>query len=853
MARALDDPGRDAVVIYGPAGVGKTRLAETCLALAEASGRPTARVVASHAASRLPMGALAPILPPSLPGDATPAALLGRAREELLSLGTKGLVLFVDDAHLLDLSSAVLLSQLLEAGAVFLMATVRNDEPASDVVGLWWRRNRTLRLDLADLDAEGSSEVLSMVLGGVVAADTAGRLYRSSGGNPLLLRELVHQALEAGQLTDRSGTWRLTGKVQASRRLIEVFATRLTALDGPARSVVDQLSLCAPLGQAELTGDIALDDLVALEGAGLIAVRSDGLRQQLVLSHPLYGEALRAELTVLGRRAILLAAAQRVEALGARRREDSRRVATWLLDAGGTPDPRLLLQAARFARYANDFTEVERLAAVLWASGPTAELAVLLGEAHYQLGHYDQAEEVLAAPVPADSPEHLLVQRVTQRGQNLQWGLSDWGTALAAVREAQATLGPEHADELLIREAEVWNFAAQPQKALDVVDHIVPRTPRARVMRAIIRGHSLCRVGRTAEAIEVAIEGFREHSALTEPVALSHPGVHMINQAYSLLEAGNFTEGDEITRFGYDVVVAEHIPFAQIWFALMLGRSCTTQGRLQEARRWFQEGSSTAQVHGFAGPERVALSALAMAEAILGNVEAATAAISRAKTLHDIELHRFDQVVGWAWTAWVEGDRDRARDLLVTNATISAAQHNVMSASVIWHDAARLGARDVGPHLAALALRSDSPIVTARAEHVRALEADDGPGLAAASTNFEELGMVLMAAEAAAEASEAYRRAGGARAATSAATRSRALARACPGVRTPALTSSEAPVPLSAREREVADLAGQGLASNEIAERLFLSIRTVDNHLGKAYTKLGVNRRDQLNEALSQV
>jgi len=57
-------------------------------------------------------------------------------------------------------------------------------------------------------------------------------------------------------------------------------------------------------------------------------------------------------------------------------------------------------------------------------------------------------------------------------------------------------------------------------------------------------------------------------------------------------------------------------------------------------------------------------------------------------------------------------------------------------------------------------------------------------------------------------------------------------------------------VPLTSREREIATLAAQGLTSPEIAERLFLSARTVNNHLQSAYAKLGVNRRDQLAEAL---
>jgi DNA-binding CsgD family transcriptional regulator len=53
---------------------------------------------------------------------------------------------------------------------------------------------------------------------------------------------------------------------------------------------------------------------------------------------------------------------------------------------------------------------------------------------------------------------------------------------------------------------------------------------------------------------------------------------------------------------------------------------------------------------------------------------------------------------------------------------------------------------------------------------------------------------------------------------------------------------------LSAREREVAALAAAGVPSREIGEQLFLSTRTVDNHLQRVYTKLGItSRRDLAN------
>ena len=67
---------------------------------------------------------------------------------------------------------------------------------------------------------------------------------------------------------------------------------------------------------------------------------------------------------------------------------------------------------------------------------------------------------------------------------------------------------------------------------------------------------------------------------------------------------------------------------------------------------------------------------------------------------------------------------------------------------------------------------------------------------------------------------------------------------------TPGLFHAPAAVPLSGREREIVMLAAKGLASKDIAERLFLSVRTVSNHLQHAYSKLGVRSRAGLAEAV---
>ena len=63
----------------------------------------------------------------------------------------------------------------------------------------------------------------------------------------------------------------------------------------------------------------------------------------------------------------------------------------------------------------------------------------------------------------------------------------------------------------------------------------------------------------------------------------------------------------------------------------------------------------------------------------------------------------------------------------------------------------------------------------------------------------------------------------------------------------------EGPPGLTQRETEVATFAAQGLTSRQIADRLYVSVRTVNNHLAATYTNLGIHSRDELAEILGGV
>ena len=62
--------------------------------------------------------------------------------------------------------------------------------------------------------------------------------------------------------------------------------------------------------------------------------------------------------------------------------------------------------------------------------------------------------------------------------------------------------------------------------------------------------------------------------------------------------------------------------------------------------------------------------------------------------------------------------------------------------------------------------------------------------------------------------------------------------------------SAETRDDLTAQERQIAGLARDGLSNPEIGARLFLSPRTVEWHLRKVFSKLGIRSRRELASAL---
>jgi ATP/maltotriose-dependent transcriptional regulator MalT len=165
------------------------------------------------------------------------------------------------------------------------------------------------------------------------------------------------------------------------------------------------------------------------------------------------------------------------------------------------------------------------------------------------------------------------------------------------------------------------------------------------------------------------------------------------------------------------------------------------------------------------------------------------------------------------------------------------------------HTAVRFGDRSVAARLRELANLLGSPLAAIAVEHSRGLADHDGDRLDDAAGRFEELGAMAMAADASAQAAREHARAGSRIKELESSTHAHWRASQC-DLRTPATAAVERPLPITDREREIATLVAAGLSSPQIGNRLNVSARTVEGHLYRIFTKLGITERDELAHLL---
>jgi DNA-binding CsgD family transcriptional regulator len=893
-----------ALVVRGEAGVGKTALLDYATAaagtVAADDGAPpgiaAVRVIrgaGQQSEAELPFAGLHLLLGsvlerrvalPQPQRDALDAAfglrragpydrfLIGLAVLSLLAeLAEDGpLVCLVDDAHWLDRASAealVFAARRLGAEGIAMLFAARHHEGPFPAPGL-------PQLQLGGLDATSAAALLTEHGGAKLPSPLRDRILAEARGNPLGLIELP-----AAYLHTPAVAWPGPGALALTDRL-------QTAFDGQVRRLPEPTQTLLLAAAAESCGDLG----VVLEAVGALGVVAADLgpaeQARLVrivdgtvrFRHPLVRAAVYHSAPLSGRLGVHRALA---EALHGTADADRR---AWHLAAAATgPDEQVAAELERTAAkakarsgYAAAAAAYERAVQLTADPAAQARRLMLAAEAAAEIGDFDRAHG-LAARAAGQTTDPTLQARLASVRAQADFAQGRLPTAHQSLVEGAAQAGerdPARAVRMLMTALHIAWFLGDPALITGTADRLkVLGGSDAEPLASLVPLVRLM-LWSAAQADERVTEGLPPLADLVAAARRSRAGhrddLAMI--AMVCLVTGRNADARDLTA----ALVADarsqgsigSLPALLTYLAQALifdGRHCDALASASEARRIAHDTGHTQWTI-----EATAI--LAYLAAVDGDeqrcrrlVEAALAAPAGHATS-----------AGTPWVPWALGlldlNRGHLDTALVQLETIFRGPmryHASVLQSIpdLVEAAVRLGLpqRAIEPlaRFSQWARRADTPSTDALVERCHALLDLDGDAerhyLAALKlheASFEQArtqllyGAWLRRARRKADARTQLRAAVDYLDridATPWAERARAELRA---------TDASIPRPgrtglprLTPQELQVVRLAARGLSNRDIAAQLFLSPRTVGYHLYKAYPKLGITSRSQLDPA----
>jgi DNA-binding CsgD family transcriptional regulator len=727
-----------------------------------------------------------------------------------------------------------------------VILTIRDGEPIAAAVQEIWTVGQFDRLDLQPLSLDETTTLLSATLGGPVDPAAAERLWKLTRGNVLYLRNIVEQEVADGRIAQRHGCWRWLGDPVMPPGLVELIESRIGALPAPVSDVIDALAVGEPIELAALR---RIADPAAVEEAdtrGIITLEPVAGGVEVRVAHPLYGEVRRrrAAPTRLRRLRGLVAA----ELAAADDHDDIQvvvRRATLSLDSDLTPDADLLVRAAHGAVWLADLSLADRLAEAAIRAGAGPEPNFVRAHALSWLGRGEEADAVLAEIRTGQLTEGERARSAFLRASNMLWALGDPARAKEIIDEASRTSSPQARSYIDAFLTVYWFATDQPDAAIHASEKLalddLPPVVGAEIAWVLVAISA--DAGRTIEAVAVADAGYTV-------AARSFDAPHMrfnIADAHvsALLLAGRIADALDVAE-RVRQQAADLPGAAQLLGAAVAGRAALGAGRLHSAGALLEQAAvGLAATHALGWPYRYQVPR-ATALAMRGSTgEAATALAALDKQRRPFRLLDYELSLARAWVAAGQGAVSEAITVLSSAAERASAKGEFAAEVVCLQTATQFGDLSGSLRLRDLEAIVEGPRVGVAAQFSAALTDGDAAELAAVSEEFERMGDLVAAVDAAAQAALVYRRQGLRGSALGCAARADALAERC-GASTPALRQASEPVPLTDREREIVMLIGEGLSNRAVAERLTLSVRTVESHIYRAMLKTGTTSRDEL-------
>ncbi|MGE2733231.1 LuxR C-terminal-related transcriptional regulator [Mycolicibacterium vaccae] len=841
---ALSTPDVSGVVLSGAPGVGKSRLLAEARRKATARGYLTRVAVGTSSARAVPLGAFTSWAPP----DASNTISLVRGVTASLCAAPPDakVLVIVDDAHLLDELAMFVLHQIAMRRAATLLVSVVDDAPAPAPLQEIWKVGRFDHLALEPLSLQATAELAAAALQGPVAHETARRLWGLTRGNALYLRNILEQEVEEGRIVAQQGRWWWTGEPVLPPSLVALIETRFAELPRAVGDVLDVLAVGEPLALSALERLAEPDAVEDAETRGLVTVARGAVDPQVRLAHPIYGEVRRRRAPATKLRRLRGTVA---DALAAGTDRDEIPVlvrrAALLLESDAAADPGLMLRAAYGSVGLADLTLAARLAQAAIRAGAGVEASFVHSHVLSWLGRGAEADAALADVDARSLPDAQRARLAFLRSSNALWTLGDPGRAKAIADEAAATIAPEHRSYVDAFLTVYWFAMDRP----DAVRHWdateideLPPIVGAETAWPVTTVHAAA--GRTADAVRTAEAGYR---AVARSADAPQMGFNIADSHLSALWLAGDIAGVGTIAERVRTQAADLPGVAQPLGTAIAGRAALARGDIGAAASLLDEaaaGLSAAEALGWGyryGIPRAATLAMR------GDTEDA-AALLDSLTATKRPFRVLDDEISFA-SAWIAAGRGTvsvAVSTLLSAAERSRAAGRFAVEVLCLQAAVQFGDHSGAARLEELATLVEGPRAGLGARFAAALRDGDAAQMAALAEDFENIGDLVAALDAAAHAALAYRRQGRRGSALGCVSHADALAQRCGGISTPALAQANEPIPLTKREREIAMLLGRGMSNRGIAEQLTLSVRTVEGHIHRAMKRCGAETREEL-------
>lgn len=823
------------VVMFGNLGVGKSRLAHD--AAAHCNGAVVRWTAGSSAARAIPLGAFVNWLPADF---AEPVQAVGQVINELMrGAGPRPCIVVVDDAHLLDDTSAFMLQQLVDRRLASLVLTVCSGAAVPDAVSALWRDGAIQRLDLQPLGQADCLALLESVLNGSVDPVSERRLWDLTRGNVSFLRRIVEQEMCAGRLRQIDRTWAwLPGAVVPSS-VCELIEHQMGDLTEALADTVDLLSVAEPLALRMLVDIVGHEPVEHAEKRGLIIV--DGRDEPVVrLAHPLYAEVRRLRAGHIRLRRLRGEVASRLDPTGDARHMLRRGRLQLESDIAATAED--MLRASEAALWSGDTALALRFAQAAAAAGGGWAASLARADAHTMAGSLDEAETILAVDdSPRDARPHValgLARNLYLKGRTddaqavVERALPDRPAATVAAFSAMRAFLNACAGD--VDEATTHADDALRCTGIDDFSRLL-----AAIVKTIVAGEQ----GRADDLTSTVTftRALGDASPTTGLLRFVHAEAHC-----SALQLLGSPDAAAVVN-----CVDDQPPDVHRWATMMAGSVNLSRGRVDLAVRQLRDALSAHRPAFIGGWLCRYYVDLAIALAVRGEAEAAAESLRKLASARRPQMAWFEpmEMLATAWVSAATGAVTRAIGEARSAAVTAASRGQPAREVLCLQTATRFGDTTTVTRLRELVDVVGGARAPVAVRHAAALAAGDGDELMAVSAAYEEIGDLLAAVDAAAQASVTLRQANRRGSALGATNRARALAGRCGNVQTPALSDAAAPAVFTGRMREVVMLACSGLSNREIAERLQLSVRTVEGHIYRAAGRVGARDRSELARA----